>query len=268
MSDSTACDYFDIESASGTSDNSMYVTGTVSGTANFRITSYELEDDYNRFTTLIGEHEQWSFNLVMGTYQRPIHEPHRYKVMPGKEPEEGTFLTERLFPLDEMIEVEGIKSVVEHLRKLLRSKKYREEQLRVLNVINRQNKVPEVKFDRDVIKAELKRYDQRRKVFRRLKKIQKVAEKLLHAVVPDEQLAQLKDDKRIEIIARNGNVYEILKSGKVNKLLPDGKKKGLCLVVKKGTYPVADIILLKKLMLEAEPENFEKIAITCAPFAV
>ena len=185
--------------------------------------------------------------------------------------------TEQLAPLAEMEEMEGANSALVHLRKLLRDAEYRKEQLYYINAINRATKADEVQFDVLVIKAEIKRIlavrrsasakkKAHKKLVRKLERIQAKAEILLKDICTVEQTKQLLEEKRIEIIARNGKIYEILKSGKVNQLLPDGKKKGLCVVMKDGSYPIADIIASKKMMLEAEPEEFDRIAIPCSPF--
>jgi hypothetical protein len=193
------------------------------------------------------------------------HHPHQFKYMPSRKKCDIT-PTAQLAPLFEMDEMKGRGSSLHHLRRLIKDVEYRKEQMEYINAINRATGAKEVLFNINAVKNEISRITKKKKVMRKLKKIQRRAEILLKDVCTIEQMKQLEEEKRIEIIARNGKVYEILKSGKVNQLLANGKKKGLCVVMKKHTYPIADIIVAKKLMLEGEPEEFDKIAIPCSAF--
>lgn len=97
-------------------------------------------------------------------------------------------------------------------------------------------------------------------------KAQQTARELLEIIVPEEKVLQLKKERRIEIVSRNGKIYEILDDGRVNQLLPDGKKQGLCINLSNGPYPADDIIIAKLLLLENDPDKLEEIANKVSPF--
>lgn len=114
---------------------------------------------------------------------------------------------------------------------------------------------------------ELKRLEKKRKLeAERMLKAQEKAKELMDIIVPEDKVKQLRETRRIEIVARNGNIYEILEDGHVNKLLPDGKKQGLCINLTEGPYPADDIIIAKLLLLENDPDKLEEIANKVTPF--
>jgi hypothetical protein len=191
-------------------------------------------------------------------------------------------LTMHLAPLDEETEI-APRKVIRHLKKLLHDPHYRRMQLRHINRINKASSMSMAVYDeklvQDALKEHLKNYhrlvrsaeQQRREQDRRVNEMREAqarAEKLLATVLSALQLEQYHREKRVEIIAKNGAVYELLSDGRVNRLLPNGEKQGLCAVPKEGMYPAADVVVMKKLMLEAEPENFEEVAHKTTAFPI
>lgn len=212
--------------------------------------------------------QQW-----FDTTTKVSHEPHKFRYVHQKK--HGISPTENLAPLDEE---NNLRQTLRHLRRLLRNPSYRMWQLKQLNAINKQMDLPLVKFDEKAVREQLKRYyispkklremeeKQRREKEQKLK-AKKKAEQLLKLLSTLEQREQLEKEQRIEIIAKNGKIFEVLADGKVNRLYPDGSKEGLCVVPKKfGNIPVADEILMKKALLEADPDKFEEVANKTTPF--
>jgi hypothetical protein len=203
------------------------------------------------------------------------HELHKFRYVHGKK--NLQFPTANLAPLWEEIEVHGEK-VITHLKRLLEDPNYRKFQLRMINSINKQLKLSMTDYDERTVRAELEKFIVERdtaianqgKVERRRKRLEKQkikakikADELLRKVLGEELLVQLETQRRVELIAKNGVTYEILEDGRVNKLLVDGKKQGLCIVPKtsgNGAYPTSDLILAKISLLQSNPGMFEDIA--------
>ena len=235
--------------------------------------------------------------------------PHSHKVedfiyMPGEE-EPGLGLTQRLAPIEEMIEVDGVTRVIEHFAKLLQDPEYRKQQVDYLNKVNKEIGAMEVTYDEDavlfkiqrmfgtymsqacqmlaeqigigfntitewlknvstdVISEKMRQYEVQRKQLEKVRLAN--ARMLLESVLTPTELISLRDNKRI-LVSRLGETYEILNTGKVNKLLPNGEKKGLCIISRLCNLPVEDIIAMKKLLLVSNPIMFEQVANKTSPF--
>ena len=235
--------------------------------------------------------------------------PHSHKVedfiyMPGEE-EQGLGSTQRLAPIEEMIEVDGVARVIEHFARLLQDPEYRKQQVDYLNRVNKEIGAVEVEYDenavlfkiqqlfgthmpqafqmlaeqigiglntvvdwlknipKDAIFEKLRQFEIQRKQLEKVRVAN--ARALLESVLTPTELISLRNHKRI-LVSRLGETYEILKTGKVNKLLPNGEKKGLCIISKLCNLPVEDIIAMKKLLLVSDPKLFEKTANQTSPF--
>jgi len=283
----------------GTGSASLYTypvynstsASTSTNYSSFRIydtTDATYVDKYN--VQLVSEHEelgpiqiafdQWTYRqfkvaTVSGSRPRLPHEVHEFRYDHGKYIE-GMGPTQRLAPLFEEVELAPRKAF-KHLRKLLRDPKYRKWQLKMINAVNKRLGTPEAVYDEEKVKAKLvqlikerrhsyyyKRTANKRK--KKMLKAQKIADELLRKFLPEELQVELETKQRIELIAKNGSIFEILRDGRVNKLLPEGKKQGLCIHPKYGPYPVSDVILAKKLLIETNPNRFEEIAHKTSPF--
>ena len=224
--------------------------------------------------------------------------------MPGEE-EPGLGSTQRLAPIEEMIEIDGVTRVIEHFAKLLQDPEYRKQQVDYLNKVNKEIGALEVTYDEDavlfkiqrmfstympqacqmlaeqigigfnkiaewlknvptdVISEKMRQYEVQRKQLEKVRLAN--ARMLLESVLTPTELISLRDNKRI-LVSRLGETYEILNTGKVNKLLPNGEKKGLCIISRLCNLPVEDIIAMKKLLLVSDPKLFEKTANQTSPF--
>lgn len=218
----------------------------------------------------------WTF----WSHKKISHAPHNFRYVKIKKPVPHFGPTQNLAPLDEDFVMNPIETI-RHLEKLLKNPAYRARQLKKINRINRQLNLSLATFNEKTTRKRLSQcLKQKHKMIKSLRQqkseqdravalmrqAQAVAENLLTQVTPEDQISQLKIEDRIEIVARNGDIYEILADGRVNKLLPDGKRQGLCIVPKDGPYPVADVILAKKALIEADSDKFEEIANKTTPF--
>lgn len=232
------------------------------------------------------------------------HKPEDFIYIPGEE-EPRLGLTQRLAPIEEMCEVDGISRVITHFAKLLQDPEYRKQQLEYLNRVNREIGALEVKYDEDAVlfkiqrlfgqyanqafqmlaeslnmstqaiidwfksipvdalTERLKKFEEQRKYFEKIRVAN--AQNLLQTVLTPTELMSLRENKRI-LVSRLGENYEILSTGKVNKLLPNGEKKGLCVISKLCGLPIEDVIAMKKLLLVSSPRMFEQVANKTSPF--
>jgi len=187
--------------------------------------------------------------------------------VPGKEAE-GLGPTQRLAPLDEMLEIDGLKPVREHLEKMLNDVAYREEQMRQLNRINKETNRPEVQFNEQLIHAKLNEIllayspvNRWRVVAHKFaeKRADENAERLFNEVFTPEEVLKLEADKKI-LISRNGFTFELGTQGEITQLLPDGQKQKWCLIAKGTGLPLKDVLIMKKLLLEHAPEMVVQVA--------
>ena len=232
------------------------------------------------------------------------HRVEDFIYMPGEEePELGS--TQRLAPIEEMIEVDGVARVIEHFARLLQDPEYRKQQVEYLNKVNKEIGAVEVVYDEDAVLFKIQRMfgtnmpqafqmlaeqigiglntmvnwlrsipedailEKLRQFEIQRKQLEKVrlanARSLLESVLTPTELISLRDHKRI-LVSRLGETYEILNTGKVNKLLSNGEKKGLCIISRLCNLPVGDIIAMKKLLLVSDPKLFEETANQTSPF--
>lgn len=189
------------------------------------------------------------------------HTPDKFIYEPGEEIEEFG-LTQRLAPIDEALEIEGAKHVLQHLERMLNDEAYRKQQLDYLNSVNKAQGKQEVIFDPNPILtkiAEIKRAYSPINMWRSKAKewmeqnAKENAERLFNEVFTPEEVMRMETDKKL-IISRNNLTFELLADGKINQLLPNGEKQGWCLIAKGLSLPLHDVLIMKKLLLESAPE--------------
>lgn len=217
-----------------------------------------------------------------------IHEPWNYIYVPGQDIEDilanqneqlddlqkKAFATQHLAPINEAIELEGYRRVMDHFEKLLNDETYRTFQLTEINKINKilgleecvwnaqavLNKIQDIKFEHNPRKA----WTSRGMKYIH-KEAEKRAEELFNEVFTPEEIMKLNMDKRL-VIARDDLAFELLPNGGINQLLPDGQKQGWCLVSKEYGLPLKDILVMKKLILASAPEIVLQVANKQNPF--
>lgn len=225
-------------------------------------------DSWNTAATSTGEYIRLfsqAFTTFTKWYTVKPHTPDKFIFIPGEETEHAT---QRLAPIDEALEIEGVTRVKEHLKKLLTDEEYRLQQLTEINKINKKLGLNEVEFDAEAVKHKLAEIEQfyspvnvwKRKAEQWMKlKAEQKAQQLFNEVFTPEEIMKLETDKKL-IISRNGLTFELLANGKINQLLPNGRKVGWCLVSKESGLPLHDILVMKKLILQTTPEIVLKTA--------
>lgn len=78
---------------------------------------------------------------------------------------------------------------------------------------------------------------------------------LIRETLGDDTLDQLKKEKRLVVISRNGRNYIIKDNGKVS----DSESRRRCCVIVDGDLPRYDIILVKYLAIRDRPETFKTL---------
>lgn len=176
---------------------------------------------------------QWDWQTASATTSHNVWD---YIYVPATSAQQIVFPTQELAPIDEASELEP-ELVQQHFYRLRTDQVYFEWQNGNLKRID----------------ANLKKQEEERQ------EAIKKARQLLQELIPEE-VEKLDKEKRLLIISKNGNTYELLADGRVNKLLPNGEKQGLCFLPKEEWLPTEDIILMKKMLLEECPEIVEEKA--------
>ena len=244
-------------SSASTGSASVYFDGTATSTGTattdyFTIPCYDPSTDWTEWS---------SGNLVYPIPKPWIHTPDKFIYEPGKEAEE-LGLTQRLAPIDEALEIDGVKHVLQHLERMLNDEVYRKQQLDYLNSVNKLQGKPEAIFDSIPIQmkiAEIKRLYSPVNMWRGKakewmeQKAEINAERLFNEIFTPEEIMRMETDKKL-IISRNNLIFELLENGNINQLLPNGEKQGWCLIAKGLNLPLHDVLIMKKLLLESAPE--------------
>lgn len=89
------------------------------------------------------------------------------------------------------------------------------------------------------------------------------AKALLHSQLTREQRWQLRAEKAFTVVGQDGQTYLITEGSSSNvRLLENGEATlSFCIIAKDLWLPVYDLMLAQKLMLEASPEEFHKLAV-------
>jgi hypothetical protein len=252
----------------------------IAGTACARIWKF-YEQTTQQFFEPIRAFAEYGEKWLNEKYQY-IHDPWHYIYVPGQDIEEllgmqneqmndlqkKTFATQHLAPINESIEIEGVKRVRDHLVKLLHDEVYRNFQLTEINKVNKILGLKECVWDEQAVTKKLDelkvawnpRTAWRAKGWQYIHaQAEKRAEELFNEVFTPEEVLRLNTDKRL-VIARGDLIFELLPCGGINQLLPNGEKQGWCLVSKEYGLPLKDILVMKKLILEAAPQIVLEIA--------
>lgn len=221
------------------------------------------------YTSASGDWTEWGNDNIVYPIPSNIiyqpkpwtHTPDKFIYEPGEEIEEFG-LTQRLAPIDEALEIDGFKHVMQHLERMLNDETYRKQQLDYLNSVNKVQDKQEIIFDPNPILmkiAEIKRAYSPLNIWRSkatewMEQRAKInAERLFNEVFTLEEVMKMETDKKL-IISRNNLTFELLADGKINQLLPNGEKQGWCLIAKGLNLPLHDVLVMKKLLLESAPE--------------
>lgn len=204
--------------------------------------------------------------------EKPPYTPDRFICMPKQDvPNDDA---QRLAPIDEALEHEGLKPVINHLERLLNDEAYRNQQLTEINKVNKKLNLGEAVFNAEAVQKKLKEIKDafspvnvwKHKAARWMeKRAEENAEHLFNEVFTPEEVMKLKIDKKL-LISRNGLSFELLAKGEINQLLPNGEKQGWCLISKEAGFLLHDILVMKKLLLENAPEIVLQTAHKRSPF--
>lgn len=296
----TACGNMWVQSSAGASTGTQITVPISQTTANATGWDYnEMATTFKRIYTFFEATNQQMFEnfYVFGkalqqwhNIHELVHEPWNYIYAPGQDIEEmlaaqneqltdiqkKAFATQHLKPIDEALELEGHKKVVEHLEKLLNDEAYRNFQLTEINKINKILGLKECIFDGQKVQDRLHKIRFEfctpikvwaAKGWQHIRKeAEKRAEELFNEVFTPQEIMQLNTEKRL-VIVRGDLAFELLPDAGINQLLPNGQKQGWCLVSKEYGLSLKDILVMKKLLLETAPEIVLQVANKRSPFS-
>lgn len=124
--------------------------------------------------------------------------------------------------------------------------------------------------DRDSLQIVWDGEQRRREAQRRHDRVQRLrarvadrrAVALLNEVLDDEQRASWADHQRFRVTAGSGRIYEITNGfvGNIYRLNDEGERETSYCIHGSGPLPVADHVLAQKLLLEANEDEFLRIA--------
>lgn len=102
-----------------------------------------------------------------------------------------------------------------------------------------------------------------KKLRREERKANMRAKALLHSQLSREQRWQLRAEKAFSVVGRDGRTYLITEGSTSNvRLIENGvATRSFCVVAQGLALPVYDLMLAQKLLLEAAPEDFHKLAV-------